>query len=99
MAVPYIVNHQRYIGLYDKKEKKTYTYNRKYFQEQLKVGDAFTYIAGRVNDCCVVPLDISNLIDLKKDDSPLPEGLSKLVEESTADDNPVLMLMEWKEKK
>ena len=96
MSVVYIVNKQKYIGFYDKRNGKTYVYKLEFFQERLGVSDSYTYLAGMIDDCCVVPLDINALIDLKDDGYEFPVELSSLVEKAGADDNPILLTVRLK---
>lgn len=96
MFVFYIVNNQKHIGVYDKEHKKTYAYKLEFFQDKLGVGDAFSYCAGMIYDCCTVPLDTNDLIDLKEGGYELPIGLLKLVNESKYDDNPILLMVDLK---
>ncbi|MDR1224141.1 MAG: 6-bladed beta-propeller [Tannerella sp.] len=93
LCVFYIAGEQRFVGLYDKTNERTYHYTFDDFQTGLQTGNVFTYIAsGKVDDYYVMPLLPSELKLKKEDGYVFSEPLDSLINQSREDDNPILFL-------
>jgi hypothetical protein len=89
----YIAKEQRFIGIYDKVNQKTYHYTLDDFQKYLQTGNVFTFLAyGKVDDYHVIPLLVSELKMKKENGYLFKEPLSSLIDKSQEDDNPILFL-------
>jgi hypothetical protein len=93
MCVFYIAKEQRYLGIYDKKNQKSYHYTLDEFQKGLHISNIFTYLApGKIDDYYVIPLIPSELKAQKENGYLFREPLNSLIDRSEEDDNPILFL-------
>jgi hypothetical protein len=97
MCLFYIAKEQRFIGIYDKINRKTYHYSFENFQKDLRIGNTFTYlVSGKIDDHYIIPLALSDLKMEKESSYSFKEPLNTLIEKSQEDDNPILFLFKIK---
>ncbi|MDR0348098.1 MAG: 6-bladed beta-propeller [Tannerella sp.] len=94
-TVFYSVSETPYIGIYDKRNSRTYAYTQEEFQDKLKIG-RIDWFSGTVDDYVVAALQPSDLLQQKNDNYTFHPELQKIVDTSVEDDNPILILMKVK---
>jgi hypothetical protein len=93
MSIFYIAKNQRFVGIYDKTNQRTYHYTFDDFQKELQIGNTFTYLAsGKIDDYYVIPLHPSELKMKKESGYVFKEPLNSLIDKSQESDNPILFL-------
>ena len=95
-SILYIVHNQRFIGFYNKHNQLSYLYQLKQFQDMLKVGKMDYLSSGFFHEYCVSPLNVSDLLELKRQGYSFQKELEDLLHDASNEDNQILMCIRLK---
>jgi hypothetical protein len=95
LNVYYSVSKVPYIGIYDKKNNKTYNYSKEKFQNELRIGEIESP-SGVINEYAVAALMPYCFFDEEDENYTLNEKLQPIVSQSHPEDNPILVLFKPK---
>lgn len=96
LCVPYYVDKTMYFGFYDKKKNISYNFSQDKLQSELQVG-AFSSPIGTRHDGSFISLLRPGLVmQLQKQGREIDDKLMQLLNESSEEDNPILLIYSMK---